>query len=625
MAINLPIVSKFYDKGVKNAEKSLKDFGAFAAKTAAAATAAVAGIAVFSVKKFADFDSALNKSIAIMGDVSDTLQTDMADTARDVAKSTTFSAEEAAEAYFFLASAGLDAEASIAAMPQVAKFAQAGMFDMALATDLATDAQSALGLTSDDAAENLENLTRVTDVFVKANTLANTSVEQLASAFTSKAGNALKTVGKDVEEGAAALAVFADQGIKGERAGTLLTNTIFGLTDRVGAVPEKFDALGISIFDAEGNMKNFSEISDQFTGVLGTMTTEQKIATLSQLGFTKQSREGLLALVGNSEALSEYEDALRDAGGTVDDVSQKQLDTFNGKMDLMKSRLEDVAIEIGGALAPKLGEMVDAMAPIIDQAAPVIIELFDKMWGALENIGSFLKPLIDESLPGFKTMFDNLKGPVESVLGFLTTLGETVLVAVKDLITSEPFQKAFERIAASVGDFAKEAKRLVESELGAFLIDVTKFALISGMNLMATAVQKLADGFRALNSALDALSGKSYDFQGLLGGLSAFGIPLGNVLDKLTGGKLSAGMPKLANGGIIPARAGGTHAIIGEAGQAEAVIPLNKLEKMTSGGGNSYSINVNAGMGSDGRSIGKLIVDEIVRFEKSSGRVFARA
>src|SRR6056297_1964772 len=280
MAINLPIVTKFDSKGIRGAEASLKKFGKAAGVAAAAATAAVAGIAAASVREFAKFDSALNKSISIMGNVSDTLQEDMANTAREVAKSTTFSAEEAAEAYFFLASAGLDAEQQIAALPQVAQFVQAGMFDMATATDLATDAQSALGLASDDAGENLDNLTRVTDVFVAANTLANTSVEQLATALTSKAGNALKTVGKDVEEGAAALAVFADQGIKGERAGTLLTNTIFGLTERAKAAPEEFEKLGLSIFDADENIRSFSDISKDLTEALSSMTKEQQVATL---------------------------------------------------------------------------------------------------------------------------------------------------------------------------------------------------------------------------------------------------------------------------------------------------------------------------------------------------------
>ncbi len=614
MAINLPIVSKFYDKGVKNAEKSLAKFGKFAAKSAAAASAAIAGIAVASVREFANFDAALNKSIAIMGNVSDTLQTDMADTAREVAKATTFSAEEAAEAYFFLASAGLDAEASIAAMPQVAKFAQAGMFDMALATDLATDAQSALGLSSDDAAQNLENLTRVTDVFVKANTLANTSVEQLATAFTSKAGNALKTVGKDVEEGAAALAVFADQGIKGERAGTLLTNTIFGLTDRVEAAPEKFEALGLSIFDAEGNMKNFSEISEQFTGVLGTMTTEQKIATLSQLGFTKQSREGLLALVGNSEALAEYEDKLRDAGGTVDDVSGKQLQTFNAQMELMKSRVQDVGIEIGSALAPKLLELVERFSPIIEQAAPVFLELFGRVEKILTDVFREMSPLVKDALPGLQRLFDQLREPIRQVVEFLTILGKEVLGVVIGLVTNEQFLAALGSIGESFGKIAQQVGKLLQSPVVQFLLDLFSNTIIVGLNLLSTTLDVVSATFQKVIDVIGAFNRTTIKQKDLttIGGVSSY------TQD-------TRSFPKFADGGIVPARAGGMLGVIGEAGQAEAVIPLDRLEKFMGGGGNSYSINVNAGMGSDGRSIGKLIVDEIVRFEKSSGRVFARA
>ena len=62
----------------------------------------------------------MTKSLAIMGDVSDAMRNDMAQAARQVATSTKFSAEQAAESFFFLASAGLDAKASLAALPQVA-------------------------------------------------------------------------------------------------------------------------------------------------------------------------------------------------------------------------------------------------------------------------------------------------------------------------------------------------------------------------------------------------------------------------------------------------------------------------------------------------------------------------
>ena len=620
MAINLPIVSKFYDKGVKNAESSLKKFGAFAAKSAAAATAAIGAIAVLSVKAFGDFDAALNKSISIMGNVSDTLRTEMSDAAREVAKATTFSAEEAAEAYFFLASAGLDAEASIAAMPQVAKFAQAGMFDMATATDLATDAQSALGLTSDDAAENLKNLTRVTDVFVKANTLANTSVEQLAAAFTSKAGNALKTVGKSVEEGAAALAVFADQGIKGERAGTLLTNTIFGLTDSLEKNGDQYKELGIELFDNEGKMLNFAGIAEQFTGVLGTMSTEQKLTTLSQLGFNKQAREGILALVGNEEALAEYEKKLKEAGGTVDEVSGKQLETFNAQMELMKSRLMDVAIQIGSELAPKLLNLFDRIAPIIDQAAPVMLALFEKIESIFADVSKELAPLIENALPGLKTLFDDLKEPVGQVLDFLTTLAKEILGIVIELITNPAFIEAIGKVGKNFGVIAENVAAFLKSPIVDFLGKLISTTVILGLEALAGALDFVAQVFQKVIDVIDAFNSKSVKAVSIPS-TPGFGGTSGYITDNR-----SQNLPKFAEGGIVMPTPGGTLGIIGEAGQAEAVIPLDRLDKYTnSGGGNSLNITVNAGMGADGNRIGQLIVDEILKFERSSGKVFARA
>jgi len=618
MAINLPIVSKFYDQGVKAAEGSLKKFGAFAAKSAAAAAAAIGAIAVISVKKFGDFDAALNKSIAIMGNVSETLQTDMSNAAREVAKATTFSAEEAAEAYFFLASAGLDAQASIAAMPQVAKFAQAGMFDMATATDLATDAQSALGLTSDDAAENLAGLTRVTDVFVKANTLANTSVEQLAAAITSKAGNALKTVGKDIEEGSAALAVFADQGIKGEQAGTLLTNTLFGLSDRAKAVPKEFERLGIAVFDAEGNMNNLADIARDVTVAFDGLSTQQKLAELSNLGFSKQSRDGILALVGNSEALAEYESKLRTAGGTVDEVSQKQLQTFNAQMDLMKSRLEDVAIQIGSALAPKLLDLLNRFGPIIDQAAPVMLALFEKIESILADVSKELAPLIQAALPDLNRLFEDLREPVGQVLEFLTVLAKTILATIIKLVTNENFLAALGSIGKSFGVIAETIGAILKSPIVQFLLDLTAGAIIVGLNILSTALQIVADTFQRVIDVIKAFNGTSVKSKSLPG--------LGQIGGYTTDSRSQTFNPYgFAEGGIVMPRAGGTLGVIGEAGQAEAVIPLDRLNQFVNSSGKGINITINAGMGADGTDIGRKIVEEIVRYERGSGRVFARA
>jgi TP901 family phage tail tape measure protein len=410
--IRLPIVSKFDDQGVKAAETALAGFGKNAAVALGAVTAAVGAFGVASVKAFSDFDAEMTKSVAIMGDVSDALRGDMADAAREVAKSTTFSASEAAEAFYFLASAGLTAEQSIGAMPKVAAFAQAGMFDLATATSLLADAQSAMGLTSSDATQNMENLVRVSDVLVKANILANASVEQFSEALTNKAAASMKALNIPLEEGVAVLATFAQQGIKGSEAGTTFNATIRGLTNGVLRFGDRFKAMNIEVYDAQGNFNNMADIVGQMEDAIGGLSVEQQRAALTQLGFTEETLAGTLALLGNSEAIRRYEDSLRDAGGTTDEVANNQLQTFNAQLELMKSRFGDVMLSVGEGLTPTMMTFAEQLGPIIDQLGPALILMF-------EQLGPVILELV-EQMPGF----------IEALLPLIPVIGDMALLTL---------------------------------------------------------------------------------------------------------------------------------------------------------------------------------------------------
>lgn len=391
----------------KPLEKTLNGLGGklakFGAMGAAAGGAAIAGLGVLSVRTFANFDQAMTSSIAIMGDVSAEMRGNMSEAARDVAKTTVFSAEQAAQSYFFLASAGLDAAESIEALPKVAAFAQAGNFDMALATDLLTDAQSALGLTSDDSAESLENLARVGDVLVKANTLANASVEQFSEALTEKAGAALNQLNKDVEEGAAVLAVYADQGVKGSAAGSQLNAVLEGLTRTARLNADAYSSLGVEVFDAQGEMRNMGDIVADLEGALEGMSTEAALAELAQLGLTRTARDGVVQLLGNADAIKEYEKSLREAGGTVDEVADKQLQTFWAQLGLVKDNLLDVALSIGQALMPALMEFVDwlqANLPAVTGWFQDVADKFNDLLGVSEDTMGGTVASMDEMSAG---------------------------------------------------------------------------------------------------------------------------------------------------------------------------------------------------------------------------------
>lgn len=346
--------------------------GKLAAFAPVVGTALAGGIGLGSVKAFQTFDQAMVKSQAIMGDLTNNEMKAMEKAAREVGKTTTFSAAEAAESFFFLASAGLDAKQSIAALPEVSKFAQAGAFDMALATDLLTDAQSALGLASKDTAENMEGMSRVSNVLVKANTLANASVEQFSTSLTNKAGAALKVANKSVEEGVAVLSAFADRGIKGEAAGTALGTMMGFLATQAEKNKDKFAEFGIEILDNQGNLKNMADVMAEFEDGMGSMSDEQKAHAFRMLGINKLTKDSILSLLGSSDAIRTYQAELENAGGTVDEIAKNQLKSMSAQLDLAKSKLIDMGIGLGGVLAPHILSGVTFLSEGFDKWSKVI-------------------------------------------------------------------------------------------------------------------------------------------------------------------------------------------------------------------------------------------------------------
>lgn len=398
MAIKIRIVSEFDKRGINQAEQQLGSLAKAAGVALAAVGAAMATVAVKSVQEFSKFDAALTQSKAIMGDLSETMEKDMARAAREVAKATTFTAEEAGQSFFYLASAGLDAAASIEALPRVAQFAQAGMFDMSRATDLLTDAQSALGLTiRDDAIANMENMVKVSDVLVRANTLSNATVEQFSTSLTTKAGPALRTLGKDMEEGVAVLAAFADQGIKGEEAGTQLSIVLRDLSTKAIKNRDEFDKLGVAVFDSRGEMNNLGDIIGNLENVLAGMSDETAKATLLQLGFADRSVQSILALLGTSEAIKDYEKNLRSASGFTDEVANKQLDTFNSQLKLLESAFVDVGIQIGEILTPYLRDLIPVLQELLPQIGDKLAEAIKKVdWaGLIQSVADFVVAVVD--------------------------------------------------------------------------------------------------------------------------------------------------------------------------------------------------------------------------------------
>jgi len=436
------------------------------------AGAAIVGTVGMMVKAYGSFNEAMVRSLAIMGDVSPAMREEMAKTAKQLSTETTFAAKELADAYYFLASAGMNAEQSISALAPVARFAQAGAFDLAQATDLLTDAQTALGLSSKNVIENEKNLIRVSDVLVGANTLANASVLQFSEALTNKAAAAMVNLNIEVEEGVAVLAAYADKGVKGRLAGQRLTMMLNGLFEATRQNKKVWDEVGISLFEADGSMRQMADIIQDLEGYLGAMTVQEREAALAMLGFNIKTKDSILTLMGSSEKIRGWTGDLTEMGGKTKEVADKQLEAFNAQLTILKNTVMKAAIGIGQSLAPmivklsaKIKNVAERVAAWIDEH-PELTTVIAKVAVGIGALLLVLGPLA-MMLPGLVTGFVLLKAAVIALagpVGIAALALAGIALSIKDIIkTHKEAIKTMSDMAlgaAIMGNAAENFKKL---------------------------------------------------------------------------------------------------------------------------------------------------------------------
>lgn len=475
-------------------------------------TAPLVAAGAAAVKFGGDFDDAMTQSLAIMGDVSDTMRKEMGEAAKAMSRQTTFSATEAAESFFFLASAGLDAKSSIEALPVVGKFAQAGMFDMARATDLLTDAQSALGLSiKNDAVANMQNMVKVSDTLVKANTISNATVEQFSESLTNKAGPALRALAAttgDFEErmvqGVAVLAAFADQGIKGSEAGTQLGIVLRDLQTKAIENREEFERFGVSVFEG-GEFQSISDIIGDLEGALAGMGDEMQKTTLLQLGFNDKSVAAIQALLGQSAAIKQYEEDLRSAGGITDEVAKKQLASFTAQMKLLKNEVMLAGIELFDGLKPIL---VNDIIPALKSAVRFVAD-------AAKRFSELPEPIRKLAVAGAAAAAG--LGPVVFILSSLAGNIGTAMIALGALSGTSGLGgvgAAAGTAAAKFGSFGSMVPKATTAvtAFGLKLGLIPQIAIAVGVGIAAIKLGQFIRDTLGAGAALDTLLDKAREF-----------------------------------------------------------------------------------------------------------------
>ncbi len=400
-----------------------KDIGSAAIK----AGEAMVGFAADSVKVGAEFDSSMAQVAATMGVTVDEVQ-ELRDFAREMGASTAFSASEAADALNYMALAGYDAEKSMEMLPTVLDLAAAGDIELARASDMVTDAASALGLTTEETAQ-------MVDKMAQASSKSNTSVAQLGDAILTVGGTAKNLAGGTTEL-STALGIMADAGIKGAEGGTHLRNILLALNPTTKDADAAFKMLGVDAYDADGNLR---PLEDTFA-VLATKLD----------AFAAQDRATILSDIFNKTDLAAVDSMLTAAIVDIDEV-RETLNATGVEWDKYSDRVwaADGVIEgLFSDIAWNLGELKTGQMSVAEMAEYLASEYELSMDDALTAVQAVtdgvsqqqdrwheLAGYIDDSAGAAQrmadTQLDNLAGDVKIMQSALAD----VQITISDALT----------------------------------------------------------------------------------------------------------------------------------------------------------------------------------------------
>lgn len=366
-------------------------------------TLPILGVGIAAGKLGIDFEKSMSEVQAVTGASAEEMEV-LEKAARDAGATTDKSARDAADALQYMGLAGWSVTDSQEALMPILKLSSAANMELGRTSDLVTDTMSVLGLEIDD-------LEGYLDVLAQTSRNSNTDVDQLGESFL-VVGGKLTQLGVDVEDGAVALGLLADNGIKGSEAGRGLNAILTNLTAPTGRAKEALEELGISAFDSNGEFIGIEETLQLVADSTEDMTQEQQNMYLSMIAG-KEHGKTLNALMGElGGGFDNLSGKVSGADGALEEMYDTATDNTMGAINNLRSAVEELGLKI-----------FDNLQPAIEKAVEFTQKLTDKF--------NALTPEQQETIVQIGLMVAAI-GPVLIVFGkMISVVGSTIAIGGK--------------------------------------------------------------------------------------------------------------------------------------------------------------------------------------------------
>ncbi|MDI9900261.1 phage tail tape measure protein [Rhodococcus sp. IEGM 1409] len=413
VAADLSEFNSQFEQGLEGAGDAASNFAGKIAGVLAFTGAAVSFASV--IDKGNEFTRTLNAMSGVTGatgEQMDVIKAKAMALGNDVELSAT-SANDAAAAMTELAKGGFSVDQSMEAAKGTLQLAAAAQIDAAEAATIQSQALQAFGLDASYAAT-------ASDVLANAANASSAEITDIAAGLQ-QSGTVANGFGVSMEDTATMLGLFANAGITGSDAGTLLKSSLLALTDQGKPAQAAIEELGLTVYDAQDKFVGMRSLFEQLSNASKNMSQEQFQAATATLFGSDAIRQAMVAAEGGVEKY----DAMRLAigrQGAAAELAAAQNQGLPGVFEKIENTSERLQLQLYDLIDGPLTSFGNATVGLADGA-------LDKFDVALGNSGGVLVGLNDvilnslTGLPILAGIFDDVVSSGQSLWAIATDIG----------------------------------------------------------------------------------------------------------------------------------------------------------------------------------------------------------
>jgi TP901 family phage tail tape measure protein len=367
--------SKAGEKTRKSIEKFGKGIADVGGGMTAAITVPVVAAGTACVKTASNFESSMSQVQATMGITKDATSElngqvvntmdSLGDLAKDMGKSTKFSASEAADAINNMAMAGYDVQTIYDRLPTVLNLASAGNLDLDYATQLVANGMAVMG-------DKCESAQQMADMMAVTASNAYGSVADFGEGLLVAGGQA-SVCGQSMEDTYTALGMLGNAGMQGSEGGTQLRNTLKNLYQPTDSAAKVLKSLGVETSNADGSIRGMQDVLQDLNGALSGMSEADKSTAMSDIFDTRTIAAANALLQSSGDDWDQLRDKISgasdmyDSQGAAAGMAATQLDNMEGQITILKSSIEGLGISLGEILLPYVKNGIEWVQGLVDK------------------------------------------------------------------------------------------------------------------------------------------------------------------------------------------------------------------------------------------------------------------